>query len=81
MYAYNVGTMENGIHKNAVNEIIGEHNWVKPDDVSCYLMKGGEAFSIKDDEGLIEASTIDSVSKELNEEYDKIINIEIGIAQ
>ena len=81
MYAYNVGTMDAGIHKNAVNEIIPIQNWVKPDDVSCYLMKDGKAFSIKDDEGLIEASTIDSVSKELNEAYDKIINIEIGMAQ
>ena len=81
MFAYNVGSMENGINKNAVNEIIPVQNWVNPNDVSCYLMKDGKAFSIKDKEGLIEASTIDSVSKELNEEYDKIINIEIGIAQ
>jgi AAA ATPase domain len=76
MYAYQVGQK----HKKEVNDIIPEKYWVNPEDVRCYMMKDGGAELIMDKEGLIKSSLIDSVSKELNKEYNKIINIEIGLA-
>lgn len=82
MYAYKVGNMEGGVHKSAISDIIPQQNWVNPDDVSCYLLRKDEKQeNIKDKEGLIKASMIDSVSKELNKEFNEIINIEIGVAK
>jgi len=86
MYAHQVGNMESGVHKAAVSDIIPQQNWINPDDVSCYLLKLDEnGYSIhediKDKEGLIKSSMIDSVSRELNTEFNEIINIEIGVAK
>ena len=86
MYAYQVGNMESGVHRTAVSDIIPQQYWVNPDDVSCYLLKKDEnGYSIhediKDKEGLIKSSMIDSVSRKLNTEFNEIINIEIGVAK
>ena len=86
MFAYKVGNMDGGVNKVAIDKIIPQQNWVNPDDVSCYLLKlDKNGYSthedIKDKEGLIKSSMIDSVSRELNMEFNEIINIEIGIAK
>lgn len=73
MYAYNVG------QKNEkASEIIHKKYWVNPADVSAYMLYAdGRYENIMDMElNQIDVSKIDSVSKEINEEYDKILNLE-----
>lgn len=74
MYAYTVGQN----NKQEVNKIIEEKYWVNPSEVSAYqLLTNGTAIDILDkEEGMIESERIDEVSKELNEEFDKLMNIE-----
>ncbi len=74
MYAYQVGQK----HKDGVNGIIPEKYWVNPEDVRCYLMEDGEAKLIMDEEdGLIDATYIDSVSNDLNNEYLRINEVKL----
>lgn len=82
MYAYTVGQK----HKENVSKIIPEKYWLNPADVSAYMLVYDEkeggciAKNILDEkEGLIDAENIDGVSSIINEEFDKLINIEIGV--
>lgn len=78
MYAYKLGNIENGIHKDKVKLIIDENYWINPDDVSIYYLNDGLAKDILDvKEALIEKDYIDSVSKILNDEFDQLLNIEV----
>jgi predicted ATPase len=68
-----------------VDKIIPKKYWLNPEDVSAYLLKFNETENgiihenIIDKDGLIKTSKIDQVSKILNEEFDKIFNIDLGI--
>lgn len=82
MYAYTVGLK----HKEEVSKVIEEKYWLNPDDVSAYMLEYDEkrggcvAKNILDEkEGLIDAENIDGVSSIINEEFNKLINIEIGV--
>ncbi|MEO8416200.1 MAG: AAA family ATPase [Ginsengibacter sp.] len=77
MYAYDVGQKE----ADEVNKIIDKKYWINPDDVSAYmLLPDGNCEDILNrDENLIAAEKIDGVSTEINEDFNSLINIEIGV--
>jgi len=81
MYAYQVGTK----HKNEVSKIIEEKYWINPSEVNAYMLNFNEEEngtvleSITDKEGLIKVNKIDGISKALNDEFNKIMNIELNI--
>ncbi len=74
IYAYNVGQN----HAEEVKEIIDKKYWLDPADVSAYrLMEDGTAKNILDEEmKFIEAGELDEISRNLNEIFDRIANIE-----
>lgn len=78
MYAFIVGKN----HREETEKIIEEKYWVNPDDVSAYmLLLNGTCEDIFDrNENLINAEKIDGVSTIINKEFDRLINLEIGIA-
>jgi hypothetical protein len=76
MYAYKVGQ----IHKSDAEKIVDSKYWINPSDVSAYMMlKNGRHKKIIDSDGLIQAEKIDDVSRALNNEFDLLQNIELGI--
>lgn len=78
MFAYQVGSKDNNAEK--VAEILDKKYWLNPDDVSAYMLTtDGTAENIIAKDGLIKTEKIDSVSSVLNEEFDKIFNIDLGI--
>lgn len=78
MYAYKLGNIENGIHKDKINLIVPESYWINPEYVSVYFLNNGESKDVLDrKEALIEKDYIDSVSKILNDEFDQLLNIEV----
>ncbi len=78
MYAYKLGNIENGIHKEKVKLIVPESYWINPEDVSVYYLNNGEAKNILDrKEAIIDKEYIDSVSKIINAEFDELLNIEV----
>ena len=78
MYAYKLGNIENGIHKDKVNLIVPESYWINPEDVSVYFLNRGKSKDVLDrKEALIGKDYIDSVSKILNDEFDQLLNIEV----
>jgi predicted ATPase len=75
MYAYQVGQN----HESETNKIIDKKYWINPKDVSAYmLLSEGTCEDIFDnEENLIKAEKIDSVSGILNEQFDALLNIEL----
>jgi hypothetical protein len=73
MYAYQIGQK----HKEEVSKIIEEKYWVNPEDVRCYMMKDGEAELIMEEDGLIDATFIDGVSNDLNNEYLRVNEVKL----
>ncbi len=75
MYAYQVGQK----HKQETSKIIEEKYWVNPEEVSAYqLLTDGTCINIlTSEEGMIESDKIDEVSRTLNEEFDKLMDIEL----
>ena len=77
MYAYEVGQKES----EEANKIIDKKYWINPSDVSAYrLLPDGTCENIiaSDEDGtLIRAEKIDEVSGFLNEQFDKLISLEI----
>ncbi len=82
IYAYQVGQ----IYKKEVGKVIEEKYWVNPEQVSAYLLeydeeqKGVVQESILDKEGLVKVKKIDGISSVLNNEFNKLMNIELNIA-
>lgn len=76
MYAYVVGEK----YPVESNRIIDEKYWLNPDDVSAYLLKvDGTCENIMDrKEKLIKAEKIDTVSREINEEFEKLTDLEFA---
>lgn len=71
--------------KQKTAEIISQQYWLNNKDVSAYMLKYDEEAkgivheNILDEDGLIKAEKIDGVSRTLNEEFDKLLNIEFAI--
>ena len=78
MYAFELGQHKN--REDKVESVIDNINWLNPKNVSAYrLLNDGTARNIIDmKEGLINADEIDEVSNILNDEFDKLIEIEHG---
>jgi hypothetical protein len=76
MYAYQIGKN----HEIETDNVIKKKYWINPDDVSAYmLLPDGSCEDIFDrGEGLIKAEKIDEVSGILNEQFNKLLNIELG---
>ena len=76
MYAYKVGQK----NPTAVSKILNKESWLAPEKVNAYMLTAANpAERIIDDElGMIKAERIDEVSEKLNEDYDKLLNIEYG---
>jgi predicted ATPase len=76
MYAYDIGQKE----PEEVNKIIEKKYWVNPTDVRAYrLLPDGTCEDIisNDENGrLIRAEKIDGISGFLNEQFDKLLNLE-----
>lgn len=58
-----------------VKEIISEDHWVNFDDVGVWFVKNGQLECILDqEERQIDATKIDEVSQQLNDEFDNLLN-------
>ena len=76
MYAYTVGLK----NPEKASEIVNKQSWLAPERVNAYMLtseKGSERI-IDDELGMIKAERIDEISEKLNEDYDKLLNIEYG---
>lgn len=72
---------KNGNEEKVV-DIIEKKYWLNPKDVSAYMLTiDGTAENIIAEDGLIKAEKIDGVSKTINDEFDKIFRIELGIKE
>lgn len=74
IYAYNIGQE----FREDVGAIIPSDVWVNYDDVAAYMLSKGTLVSMMDDElKQLKAEMIDEVSSELNEEYERLLDIEV----
>jgi len=74
MYAYIIG--ESKIDE--VEAVIPSRYWINPMEVSAYEMKNGFVENILTEDGLIKAETIDVISREINEKFDRIQDIKLS---
>lgn len=76
MHAYSVGQK----NPEKVREIVNEHSWIAPEKVNAYMLTiaNGAERIIDDEVNMIDAEKIDGVSEKLNEDYDKLLDIEYG---
>lgn len=73
IYAYQTGQR----NMQEVNDTIRKELWVNPDDVAAYLLNNGTATDIMDEDlRQIRAELIDGVSKEINAQYDKLLEFD-----
>lgn len=78
MYASNIAKLENGKFKEKVSQIIPEEYWMNVDDVSAYHLENGEAKNlVNKEEGLINIDDLDNVSEIINNEFDRLLSIEV----
>jgi AAA ATPase domain len=78
LYAYVIGHLNDGEFKEQVKDIIPEKNWLNPEDISVYYLENGEVKDIFDrEENLINTDYIDSVSSIINDEFDRLLSIEV----
>jgi predicted ATPase len=63
--------------KEQVNKEVNSNLWVDDDSIAVYMLKNGHCEDIMDrDVKMIKAELIDDVSSVLNEEYDKLQELE-----
>lgn len=76
MYAFNVGKID----FNGTSEIVDSKYWLDSEQVSAYILHpNGTCESIIDlESNLIKAEKIDEVSRLLNSQFDRLLNIEFG---
>jgi hypothetical protein len=67
--------LENNKIKEVINNVIKEKYWIDKNHFTAYSLDGGKAESITDKNGLINENKIDSVSEEMAEEFDQLIDI------
>ncbi|WP_352422977.1 AAA family ATPase [Proteiniphilum sp.] len=73
LYAAKVGMAQ----KDAVKKIVPLRYWIKFEDVGAWFVKNGKLSSILDkDLQQIKAEKIDEVSRQLDRDYDKLMNLE-----
>ena len=73
IYAHNVGQS----HREEVEKILPSCSWIDFDDINVMFVSDGGAESILDEElRQIKAERIDGISAVLNEEYEKLLELE-----
>ncbi len=73
LYASNVGKKK----KDKARKVIPMKYWVQPEDVGAWSVKNGRIISIMDKKlKQIKAEKIDEVSRGLNRDFDKLLDIE-----
>lgn len=74
IYAQKVGVKKN----KEINDIISSKCWLDIDKINAYYVKNGSIDSIIDTElKLIQAERIDGISNVLNDQFDKLMNIDL----
>lgn len=67
-------------NESAVKRLIPSRYWVCYDEVGAWFVKKGTIHSILDNKSKqIKAERIDEVSRDLNKNYDKLMNLEYGL--
>lgn len=75
IYAHAVGRL----HKDQVSKMLCAECWLNPEMLSSYMLTNGKAEAIIDEDlKQIEAEKIDSVSGILNQQYDKLMELDIN---
>lgn len=75
IYAYQVG-LKSG---DAVNKVVSNRFWINPSSVCALMLKDGAVEDIMDADLMhIMAEKIDSVSAEINEMFDSLMNIDVN---
>ncbi|WP_353471466.1 AAA family ATPase [Salipiger sp. H15] len=60
-----------------LNDIIGRSCWIRRDQLSAWCIRDGEVVSIIDEEeGLIDAQYLDSISDTLSDEFNALLDLE-----
>ncbi len=73
IYAGNIGQK-----RGEVNKVIPEMLWLKSENVGAFKLKDGVAENLMDKEtNLIRVEEIDSVSQNINQDFDALLNIEL----
>ena len=73
IYAAKVGAN----HPEQIIEILPKELWLPQEHVSAYILQDGEVSSIMDNElGEIKAELIDEISNVINQQYDKILQLD-----
>lgn len=79
MYAFKMGNIADGKYKEQVKEIVEEKYWINPEDVNVYFLgKDGSVDLMQRDYALINKDYIDSVSDSINEQFDKLLSIDVA---
>jgi predicted ATPase len=80
MYAFKLGNSLNGKYEDFVGKIIEKKFWIDPKNVNVYsLEKEGQRDLMNREETLIDKEYIDSVSKVINDDFDRLLEIELVI--
>ena len=75
IYAYQVG-LRSG---DAVSKVVSNRFWINPSSVCALMLKDGAVEDIMDADLMhIMAEKIDSVSAEINEMFDSLMNIDVN---
>jgi hypothetical protein len=73
IYAHQVGQ----VNREAVESIIPSYSWIDFNDINVFFVAEGCIKSILDEDlKLIKAEEIDGISTVLNEEFDKLLELE-----
>ena len=76
IYAYSVASKSG--KKEKVSKVIDEKFWLNPDEVNAFYVDEGKIENIMDDElKVIKAEVIDEISKEINREFEALLDIEM----
>jgi len=77
IYAYSVASKSG--KKEKVSKVVNSNFWLNPDEVNAFYVEGGKIKDIIDEElKVIKAEVIDEISKEINREFEALLDIEVG---
>ena len=62
-----------------INEVIPRQCWIRPEDFAAYAMTDGRLVGIVDSDGIIESTYIDSISRDISDDFDRLLDIEMSI--
>lgn len=66
----------NSTAEDKIGKIIRKESWLPPESTVAYAIVDSKAVSIVDEDGLIDGSYIDSVSADISEQFERLLNIE-----